>query len=72
MSACWRIGTAGRELYTDEYRQPCTAENLADAMLELCERNDVRGVFHWAAPSSFRWYDLGCRIRTHFKLLLGA
>ena len=65
--ADWAAGRPAK-LYTDEYRQPCTAENLADAMLELCERNDVRGVFHWGGTELLSRYDLGCRIRTHFKL----
>ena len=65
--ADWAAGRPAK-LYTDEYRQPCTAENLAEAMLELCERNDVRGVFHWGGTELVSRHDLGCRIRAHFKL----
>jgi dTDP-4-dehydrorhamnose reductase len=65
--ADWAAGRPAK-LYTDEFRQPCTAENLADAMLELCERNDVRGVFHWGGTELLSRHELGCRIRSHFKL----
>lgn len=65
--ADWAAGRPAK-LYTDEYRQPCTAENLADAMLELCERNDLRGVFHWGGTELLSRHELGCRIRAHFKL----
>jgi len=33
--ADWSAGRAAK-LYTDEFRQTCTAENLAEAMVELC------------------------------------
>ena len=55
-------------LFTDEFRQPCTAENLAEVMVELCERDDVRGVFHWAGAELISRHALGLRIRGHFKL----
>ncbi len=55
-------------LYTDEFRQPCTSESLAEVMLELCERNDVRGVHHWAGAELLSRHALGVRIREHFKL----
>ena len=62
--------TAGRtpKLYRDEIRQPCTAENLAEAMVELCERPDQRGVFHWAGAEALSRVELARRIRAHFKL----
>jgi dTDP-4-dehydrorhamnose reductase len=65
--ADWAAGKTSK-LYTDEFRQPCTAENLAEAMVELCERDDVRGIFHWAGSEIISRYDLGLRIREHFKL----
>ena len=60
--------TAGREarLFTDEIRQPCTAENLADAIVEICERGDVNGVFHWAGAEAVSRHELGVRIAAHF------
>jgi dTDP-4-dehydrorhamnose reductase len=63
----WAEGRMPR-LYRDEFRQPCTAENLAEVVLELCERPDVRGVQHWAGAEVISRYELGRRIRDHFKL----
>ncbi len=65
--ADWVAGRTPR-LFTDEFRQTCTAENLAEVMVELCERRDVRGVFHWAGTDLLSRHALGLRIREHFKL----
>jgi len=65
--ADWSAGRAAK-LYTDEFRQTCTAENLAEVMLELCERRDVRGVVHWAGAELLSRYELGLRVREYFKL----
>ncbi len=65
--ADWAAGKTPR-LYTDEFRQPCTSENLAEVMLELCERGDLRGIFHWAGAELLSRHALGERIREHFKL----
>jgi dTDP-4-dehydrorhamnose reductase len=65
--ADWSSGRTPR-LFTDEFRQPCTAENLAEVMVELCERDDLRGLFHWAGTDLLSRHDLGTRIREHFKL----
>jgi len=65
--ADWAAGRVPR-LFTDEFRQACTAENLAEVMVELCEREDIRGVFHWAGTELVSRYELGVRIREHFKL----
>jgi dTDP-4-dehydrorhamnose reductase len=37
-------------------------------MLELCERNDLHGVFHWAGTELVSRHELGVRIRDYFKL----
>jgi dTDP-4-dehydrorhamnose reductase len=63
----WSAGKTPR-LYTDEFRQPCTAENLADVLVELAERPDVNGVFQWAGTELLSRFDLGLSIRAHFKL----
>ncbi|MEO6002819.1 MAG: SDR family oxidoreductase [Opitutus sp.] len=63
----WSAGRTPR-LFTDEFRQPCTAENLAEVLLELAERPGEAGVFHWAGMELLSRYDLGIRIREHFKL----
>ena len=65
--ADWAAGRTPR-LFTDEYRQTCTAENLAEVLLELCERRDLRGVFHWAGAELHSRFALGRAIREHFKL----
>ena len=65
--ADWAAGRTPK-LFVDEFRQPCTAENLAEVMVELCERDDVRGVFHWAGTELLSRHALGLRIREHFKL----
>lgn len=65
--AAWQAGRTAR-LYTDEFRQPCTAENLADVLLELVERPELHGRFHWAGAELVSRHELGCRVRAHFKL----
>ncbi len=65
--ADWAAGKPAR-LYTDEIRQPCTAGNLAEVLVELCERRDLLGVFHWAGVEPLTRHELGRRIREHFKL----
>ena len=63
----WSAGRTPR-LYTDEFRQPCTAANLAEVLRELAERPDTNGVFHWAGVELLSRFELGSRIRQHFKL----
>lgn len=65
--ADWAAGRTPR-LFTDEFRQTCTAENLAEVMLEVCERTDVLGLFHWAGAELRSRHALGEAIRDHFKL----
>lgn len=61
----WSAGRTVR-LFTDEIRQPCTADNLADALVELCERPGVNGVYHWGGAEALSRHELGTRIATHF------
>ncbi len=63
----WAAGRTPK-LYTDEFRQPCTAENLAEVVMELGERRDLGGVFHWAGTELLSRHALGLRVRAHFKL----
>ena len=65
--ADWAAGKTPR-LYTDEFRQPCTAENLAEVLVELCERRDVLGLAHWAGTELLSRYALGVKLRERFKL----
>ena len=65
--ADWAAGRTPR-LYTDEFRQTCTSESLAEVLVELCERNDVIGIMHWAGAELLSRHELGRRVREHFKL----
>ncbi len=55
-------------LFTDELRQPCSADNVADAVVELCERRDLHGIFHWAGANPISRFDLGQAILRRFRL----
>jgi len=65
--ADWSAGKTPK-VYADEIRQPCTAANLAEVMVEILERNDVRGIFHWAGADALSRHEMALRIRDHFKL----
>ncbi len=65
--ADWAAGRTPT-LFTDEIRQTCTAENLAEVMVELCERRDVHGVQQWAGAEPISRHALGLRVRERFKL----
>ena len=55
-------------LFTDEFRQPCLTDNLAEAMVELCERTELRGLLHWAGQDRLSRYQIGQQILSHFGL----
>jgi len=63
---------AGRRacLFHDEVRQPCSAENAAETIVELCERHDNRslGIQHWAGTQALSRLEIGRRIASHFRL----
>ena len=63
----WKNGQCPT-LYTDEIRQPVSASNLADVALELCERNNLSGVYHWAGNEALSRYEIGVKIAQHFHL----
>lgn len=54
------------ELYRDEIRQPCSASNVAEVMLELSERRDLSGIFHWAGAETLSRFEMAQRILKHF------
>lgn len=56
------------KLFHDEFRQPCSAGNVADVMLELTERRDLHGIFHWAGSEILSRFEMGQRILKHFGL----
>lgn len=65
--AAWAAGQTPR-LYTDEIRQVAHADNLADVLVELCERPDLTGHRHWAGTEALSRYAQGERIRARFRL----
>ena len=60
------------KLFCDEIRQPCSASNVAEVLLELTERRDLHGLFHWAGSETISRFEMGQRILKHFGLPLDA
>lgn len=60
------------KLFTNEIRQPCSASNVAEVLLELSERRDLHGIFHWAGKETINRYEMGLRILRHFGLPLDS
>ena len=46
------------ELTNTKQFQPTSSTNIADVILELCERNDLHGIFHWAGSETINEYEL--------------
>ena len=55
-------------LFEDEFRQPSSVDNVADVLVELCERPQLNGLFHWAGSERLSRYELGLRICERFGL----
>lgn len=55
-------------LFEDEVRQPCSTENVASAIVELLERPNLNGLFHWAGDEEISRYELGVRILERFGI----
>jgi len=55
-------------LYDNEFRQPCSSENVASVIVELIERPNLNGLFHWAGSEIITRYDLGLKIMERFGL----
>ena len=53
-------------LFDDEYRQPCSADNVASVIVELLERPNLNGLFHWAGSDVISRYELGIKILDRF------
>ncbi len=53
-------------LFDNEIRHPCSAENVASVIVELMERPNLNGLFHWAGVEEISRYDLGLRILDRF------
>ena len=56
------------KLFCDEIRQPASVENVAEVMLELSERRDLHGIFHWAGSEAISRFEMGRRILGHFGM----
>ncbi len=63
----WAAGTP-TALFTDEIRQPVSVKNFAEVLVELCERPNLTGVYHWAGAEALSRYEIGARIARHFGL----
>jgi dTDP-4-dehydrorhamnose reductase len=63
----WSEGRTPR-LFTDEYRQTCSAANVAGLLLALCTRKDVCGLRHWAGAELISRHEIGRRMREYFRL----
>ena len=50
------------ELTKTSHFQPTSSTNIADVILELCERKDLHGIFHWAGHETINEYDLATLI----------
>ncbi len=67
MLAAWRAGQTPKA-FVDEFRQPCSADNLAAVLVELCSRLDCDGLFHWGGRELISRYDLLVAFRRRFGL----
>ncbi len=54
------------EFYQEEVRQPCSANNAAEVLLELSERRDLSGIFHWAGADRLSRFEMAKQILEHF------
>jgi dTDP-4-dehydrorhamnose reductase len=67
----WKEGRP-TSLFTDEIRQPVEVSNLADVTIELCDRPNLSGLFHWAGTDALSRHEIGVRIARHFGLDAGS
>jgi dTDP-4-dehydrorhamnose reductase len=63
----WREGKVSR-LFAEEVRQPVAAPNLAAVCVELAERDNLSGIFHWGGRDAVTRLELGERIARRFGL----
>ncbi len=52
----------------NDSRMCASAKNIADLVVELCERNSITGIHHFATRHTSSLYSLARAICTHFKL----
>jgi dTDP-4-dehydrorhamnose reductase len=63
----WKAGKVAR-LFTEEVRQPVSSPNLAEVCVELAERGNLSGIFHWGGSEAVTRLELGERIARRFGL----
>lgn len=63
--ATWSEGRVAT-LFNDEVRQVCTADNVAEMLLALAARHDLRGIFHWAGLRPVSRWEMGVALCRHF------
>jgi dTDP-4-dehydrorhamnose reductase len=63
----WAAGRTPR-LFSDELRQSCTANNVAELALALLASPEICGVHHWAGADLLSRAEQGRKLRGHFKL----
>ena len=56
------------KLFTNEIRQPTSATNVAELIIDLAERNNLTGIFHWAGADVHTRAEMGQAILEHFNL----
>ena len=54
--------------FDDEIRQPCSADNVSDVVVELIERSRLNGLFHWAGSEEISRYNLAVKILDFFGI----
>lgn len=63
----WAAGKTVK-LFTDEIRQPVSADSVAELCAELFDRPNLSGLFHWAGAETLSRFEIGQRIVEHFGL----
>lgn len=56
------------KLRTDEIKCPLSAERLGGLLVELLERKNVSGIYHYAGLEPLSRFEMGKRIAEHFGL----
>ena len=63
----WKAGKVAG-LFAEEVRQPVSVTNLADVCVELAERDNLSGIFHWGGRDALTRHEMGVRIARRFGL----
>ena len=55
-------------LFADELRQPCSVESVAEVAVELAQRPELHGLFHWGGSEVLSRAEMGRRILARFRI----